>query len=241
MVPVPPQGQSVNSARVCIDQFEFPNIPCEYPVVWVSVKQAHNICRSMGKRLCNSFEWEGGCAGGINMHAPFQSQRGEHNSQREIVWAFNWINELSAVRDSRQVCGIYSSADSEIDPSVRGSYTAIGTSRGCDPGTSATKTCGTNTWPSGFKSSCVSPLGVYDIHGNLAEVVNLPRNTAEIANASGNTGVNEHKGSFFVFRSQNQYPDDCRVRQPGEHQFPITNDTGHAFYQEGFRCCKDVD
>jgi len=238
MVPVPVKGRSPSTAKVCIDQFEFPNLPCEYPVVWTSASEAQRICQSMGKRLCNSFEWEGACAGGIETRTPFAGQRGEHNAQREKVWAFQWIASLANTTESRGTCGVYTPNDPEIAPEVRGKYTAIGTSLGCDPAKSAMRTCGSNTWPSGFKHNCVSPLGVYDMHGNVAEVTNLPTSANDIADASGRTGVNEHKGSFFLYRGN--YPDDCRVRQPAEHQFPISRDTGHAFYQEGFRCCKDI-
>src|SRR6478609_5472556 len=42
MVPLfdPAKGESANTANVCIDQFEFPNIPCEYPVTWVRSSEA---------------------------------------------------------------------------------------------------------------------------------------------------------------------------------------------------------
>ena len=30
-----PSKQKAEDAKVCIDQFEFPDIPCTYPVVWV--------------------------------------------------------------------------------------------------------------------------------------------------------------------------------------------------------------
>ena len=52
-------------AKACIDQFEFPNIPCEYPVVWVRAKEAAEICEAMGKRICDAHEWEGACAGSL--------------------------------------------------------------------------------------------------------------------------------------------------------------------------------
>lgn len=48
---------------VCIDQYEFPDIPCEYPTVYASAKQASDMCRAVGKRLCDAHEWEGACAG----------------------------------------------------------------------------------------------------------------------------------------------------------------------------------
>ena len=59
----PITGQTVNDAHLCIDEFEFPNIPCEYPVVHVRAHEAANICAAMGKRLCDAHEWEGACAG----------------------------------------------------------------------------------------------------------------------------------------------------------------------------------
>ena len=235
MAPVPSRNRDPISAKVCIDQFEFPNLPCEYPVAWTSVSQANRICQSMGKRLCNAFEWEGGCAGSIDMTAPYVSQGAEHNAAREKTWAFSWRTHGA---DSRSVCAVFSPNDPEIDARARGHYSAIGTSVSCNPAVSPLATCGTNSWPAGFKAACGSPLGVFDMHGNLAEVVSLPTGPNDVADASGRVGVNEHKGSFFVYRGG--YPDDCRVRQPAEHQFPISRDTGHAFYQEGFRCCKDV-
>ena len=40
MAPIPgPDGK----AGICIDQFEFPNIPCEYPLVWVPSYTANQI------------------------------------------------------------------------------------------------------------------------------------------------------------------------------------------------------
>ena len=52
-------------AKVCIDQFEFPNIPCAYPVVWVKAREAAEICEAEGERLCDAHEWEGACAGSL--------------------------------------------------------------------------------------------------------------------------------------------------------------------------------
>src|SRR6185295_12066115 len=44
-------------------QFEFPDIPCAYPVVWVRASEAAEICAAEGKRLCDANEWEDGCDG----------------------------------------------------------------------------------------------------------------------------------------------------------------------------------
>src|SRR5262249_49349521 len=58
-------GEPAADARVCIDQFEFPDLPCEYPVVHVRAREAALLCQAIGKRLCDAHEWEGACAGSL--------------------------------------------------------------------------------------------------------------------------------------------------------------------------------
>lgn len=251
MVALPGPDGTVKS---CIDQFEFPNIACEYPVVWVPSYYAQEICRSMGKRLCNSHEWEGACAGKMEGTESYKFGIGDPNARRQAintnrkkVWAFQ--DKHPGRTDAAILCGVYSGKDKDVEPEAAANIqdgSIPGLSKGCAPDKSAYKTCGTNTWPSGYKYECKSSLGAYDMHGNLAEVVNLPTGPDTIA--KGNvTGMTERKGSFFVDRGglklksgEQRYPDDCRVRQPYEHMKPISQDKGHAFYQEGFRCCKDL-
>ena len=60
-----PSKEKPEDAKACIDQFEFPDIPCTYPVVWVKAREAAEICWAMGKRLCDAHEWEGACAGAL--------------------------------------------------------------------------------------------------------------------------------------------------------------------------------
>jgi hypothetical protein len=43
-----PKTQGPDDARACIDQFEFPDIPCEYPVVWIRAREAAQVCEAMG-------------------------------------------------------------------------------------------------------------------------------------------------------------------------------------------------
>ncbi len=252
MAPVP---DASGKASVCIDQFEFPDIPCEYPLVWTPSQTAHQICQSMGKRLCNAHEWEGACAGQINPISDYRFDIGNENARRhavndrrEKVWAFQSQPGLTRETDSSKLCGIYRSDDPNVETRARAhiqSQPIAGLSNGCAPDKSAYKTCGTNTWPAGYKYRCRSAQGVYDLHGNVAEVVNLPTHKGNLAHGTV-TGFTERKGSFFVDRSsikrrgRLKYPDDCRVRQPYEHMKEVRYDTGHSFYQEGFRCCKDI-
>src|SRR5262249_54432620 len=96
MVPLyDPSHETAQDAKVCIDQFEFPNIPCEYPVVWVKPNQAMKLCAAEGKRLCDAHEWEGACAGALHppeLEYAFGQRRLMqeylHNKDREIVWAY---------------------------------------------------------------------------------------------------------------------------------------------------------
>ena len=60
-----PAREKPQDARACIDQFEFPDIPCAYPVVWVRAREAALLCEAVGKRLCDAHEWEGACAGSL--------------------------------------------------------------------------------------------------------------------------------------------------------------------------------
>ncbi len=249
MSPIPAgPGQSIASAKVCIDQFEFPDLPCEYPIVWAPASFARQACLAMGKRVCNSHEWEGGCAGHMDDSNPYlfnleslQERRAVYNSQREKVWAFDWSPERKG-HVSSEFCAIFNPHDPELDPRLQGRtgqyYTAIGKSPACQQTNSDYNNCGSHTWPAGMKAACASANQVYDMHGNVAEVVNFPQTPGGLADSSGHTDHTERKGSFFVIRSG--YPDDCRVRQPYEHFNDFATDK-HSFYQEGFRCCKDVE
>jgi sulfatase modifying factor 1 len=53
-----PKSEDVPRSKLCIDQYEFPNVPCEYPLVWVRSSEAMQICAALGKRLCDAHEWE---------------------------------------------------------------------------------------------------------------------------------------------------------------------------------------
>lgn len=221
MVPVfdPSAGQTERDARVCIDEYEFPGIPCEHPVVWVSSRDAQHICQALGKRLCDAHEWEGACAGAVHppeaeyaFGKPRKEMRRLHNQDREIIWSHG------PAKDHKK-CGTMSKK-----------------SKGC---TSSGKSCGSNTYPAGSFPECRSPFGAYDIHGNAAEHMSFPMKPEQLG-AAGGAGETEMKGSWFIFSTFEAHPDDCRWRAPDWHVTKLMDRNSHANYHLGFRCCKDV-
>lgn len=225
-----PAVEKAEDAKACIDEFEFPDIPCTYPVVWVRAREAAEICSAMGKRLCDAHEWEGACAGaleppdyrfdlarGVPPNVAVERMRQAHNRAygAHKVWAYG-----NSYR--KGICA----ASSHKSP-------------GCQ-GEGWTK-CGSNTFPSGSFPDCHSPLGVYDQHGNAAEHMNLPLSENQMASrGSKELGYTEMKGSWFIFDTYYAHEDWCRWRAPFWHGGRVMDAHSHENYHLGFRCCKTI-
>lgn len=225
-----PASQRPEQARVCIDQFEFPDIPCAYPVVWVRASEAAEICAAQGKRLCDAHEWEGACQGsleppdyrfdlarGLSPSAAIERMRAAHNRarQNDQRWSYGPAYQR----------GICASASHKTP--------------GCEGG--GWSRCGSNTYPAGDFPGCRSPLGVYDLNGNAAEHMNLPLDESQMASRGSKAlGHTEMKGSWFIFDRYRAHQDWCRWRAPYWHGSRLMDPHSHANYHLGFRCCKDV-
>jgi len=225
-----PATQKPEDARSCIDQYEFPDVPCTYPVVWTKASEAAAICGAMGKRLCDAHEWEGACQGslgkpdyrfdlakGRDPETAVEFMRAAHNAKYASSrrWSYG-----SAYK--RGICGAASHKSS-----------------GCDGG--SYNGCGSNTYPAGSFPSCVSPLGVFDLNGNAAEHMNLPLAPDQMASrGSTKLGVTEMKGSWFIFDGYRAHPDWCRWRAPFWHGTRVKSSASHENYHLGFRCCKSL-
>jgi len=222
--------QQARDARACIDRFEFPNIPCAYPVVWVRARDAALLCEAQGKRLCDAHEWEGACAGsleepdyrfdlarGRDVVSAVESMRAAHNRAHAArkTWSYGPAYQTG-------VCA----ASSRKTP-------------GCGGGEWAH--CGSNTFPAGFFPSCHSTLGVFDLNGNAAEHMNLPLDESEMSSrGSRKLGVTEMKGSWFIFDGYRAHEDWCRWRAPFWHGTRVLDAKSHENYHLGFRCCKTI-
>jgi formylglycine-generating enzyme required for sulfatase activity len=225
-----PATQRPEQATACIDQYEFPDIPCEYPVVWVRAREAALLCEAEGKRLCDANEWEDACQGatepaddrfdlaqGVSPEVAIERMRRAHNAahQSDRRWSYGPAYE-------RGVCA----AASQKSP-------------GCNGGEWAA--CGSNTYPAGSFPACRSPLMVYDQNGNAAEHMNLPLDPSQRSSAGSTTlGYTEMKGSWFIFDTYHAHEDWCRWRAPYWHGSRVMDPKSHQNYHLGFRCCKTL-
>jgi formylglycine-generating enzyme required for sulfatase activity len=225
-----PATQRPEDARFCIDQFEFPDIPTVYPVVWVKAREAAEVCSIMGKRLCDAHEWEGACAG--SLESP------------DYPW--NLAKGLAPADAIERMRIAHNQADSaskswSYGPTYQKGVCAASSQKtpGCDGG-GWTK-CGSNTFPAGDFPGCRSPLQVYDLNGNAAEHMNLPLNESQMASrGSSELGYTEMKGSWFIFDTYRAHEDWCRWRAPFWHGSRVMDEHSHANYHLSFRCCKTL-
>ncbi|MEZ4299304.1 MAG: SUMF1/EgtB/PvdO family nonheme iron enzyme [Polyangiaceae bacterium] len=205
MVPIYKDGKP-ESAKTCIDVFEFPNRPCELPVVWIAPSRANEVCQLQGKRLCTQDEWVLAC-------------RGDPGGADLQDYAYGADLDLTA-------CHTQGERAAKCDPtSVKSTWA----------------TCSTDTAPTGSFPRCRSRFGVFDQHGNVAEIMKRWDPERERT-------VTQLKGSAFFYEkismrptdppSKQKYPDHC-AHDPRWHVENLDT-AGHMMYHLGFRCCKDV-
>ncbi len=225
-----PSTQQPESAKACIDQFEFPDIPCTYPVVWVKAHEAAQICEAEGKRLCDANEWEDACQGSTETpDYRFDLARGVPPDV--AIHQMRIAHNAAHLADKRWSYG----------PTYEQHVCATGSmkSPGCNGGEWAR--CGSNTYPTGDFPACHSPLAVYDLNGNAAEHMNLPISPDQMSSAGSKTlGYTEMKGSWFIFDSYRAHEDWCRWRAPYWHGSRVMDPHSHSNYHLGFRCCSSL-
>jgi len=226
-----PSRQKPEEAKACIDQFEFPDMPCTYPVVWVKAREAAEICWAMGKRLCDAHEWEGACAGALEP-PDYRWDLAKGLAPEEAIHRMRIAHNQAASPTKSWSYG----------PAYRTGICATGSTKtpGCNGG--SWTGCGSNTFPTGNFPACRSSLEVYDLNGNAAEHMNLPLDLSQMSSlGSKELGYTEMKGSWFVFDTYRAHEDWCRWRAPFWHGTRVMDVKSHANYHLSFRCCKSLN
>lgn len=226
-----PSTEAPEDARACIDRWEFPGLPCRRPVVWVRARDAAELCRAMGKRLCDAHEWEGACAGALT----------EPDYRFDLASGKTTADAVGAMRKAHNAAESGRRSWSYGD-AARDGICATGSRKSAECGGGEWSACGSNTYPAGAFPECRSPLGVDDLHGNAAEHMNLPLAPGQMSGGgSGELGVTEMKGSWFIWDSYRAHDDWCRWRAPFWHGSRVMDPSSHHNYHLGFRCCSTVD
>jgi formylglycine-generating enzyme required for sulfatase activity len=225
-----PATQQPEQATACIDQFEFPDAPCVYPLVWVRAREAVELCQAMGKRLCDAHEWEGACAGSL--------QEPDYRYDLAAGVAPDTAVGRMAAAHNRAHSG---SKQWSYGPAYRNGVCAAASHKSASCQGGGWRSCGSNTYPTGSFPGCRSPLGVYDLNGNAAEHMNLPLDRSQMAShGSRSYGRTEMKGSWFIFDRYRAHADWCRWRAPYWHGSRVMDARSHRNYHLGFRCCKTL-
>lgn len=139
--------------RVCIDRYEWPNLPGERPLIAASaiakaedlksgiVMDGERLCLSVGKRLCYEDEWVDGCLGPGGAKFPFGAELpdfvpGENTGLCNYDKRFRLVDERKVeLRDPGEL--------DRLDQSE----------------------------PAGSRPDCVSAAGAYDMMGSVEEWV----------------------------------------------------------------------
>ena len=133
-----PASQSPGDTKACIDMFEFPNIPCTYPVVWTKAVEAAEVCAAVGKRICDAHEWEGACAGALTPPDYFYG-----------------LGSVAAMRNAHNAK--YGSSKSwAYGPSFQRGVCAQNSVKSASCPGGGYRNCGSNTYPTGSFPGCRS-------------------------------------------------------------------------------------
>ncbi len=204
--PCPP-GMAQVGSTLCIDRWEATlegwspyEVPSAgtatsesgvVPQAYISGEVASLACEAAGKRLCTLDEWMLACAGEAGRTYPYGN-----------------TYDLYACNDtyggSHPVVDYFGTSDGVWD-----------TEHMNDPGINQQPGTVSET---GEFEGCVTPEGVYDLHGNLHEWIADPSGT--------------FKGGFYA---------DAVINGAGCSYTTSAHDTSYHDYSTGFRCCGDAE
>jgi len=135
----------------CIDRFEWPNIPGEFPATMLSYETSQKICQALGKELCNEDQWTFACEGANALPYP-------HGYDR--------YTQANSSFPGHVVIG----QGCQIDQFPRGRLNQNALMK--NPYSARAMQELDRLWlalPAGQQSQCQSSFGVFDLTGNIEE------------------------------------------------------------------------
>ena len=222
--------QGPQDAKACIDQFEFPDIPCTYLVVWVRARGRRAVRRDGQARLCDAHEWV----------APAPAASSLPTTASTWPWASARTPRSSACarpttrRTRRTRPGVMARP---IAPAC-----APPAATRAGPATAAAGRCAAPT-PTDRRLPRLPQSAWRLRHQRQRRRAHEP---AARAGPDGEPrqqelGYTEMKGSWFIFDSYRAHEDWCRWRAPYWHGSRVMDPKSRENYHLGFRCCKTLD
>jgi sulfatase modifying factor 1 len=183
-----------------IDTLKAQSLPGVKPQGYISGVDAQKACKNAGKRLCTSEEWLAACKGGDpNRVFPYGNERIDGACNDETIKRKHPIS--AAIGSSGWA------KDEKGRTYPKGS--AMGDPRVLQHPD--------NLKPTGSFPQCVSPVGAFDMMGNLHEWIDDPKGT--------------FRGGYMM---------DTKINRVGCDYRTVAHSFNHWDYSTGFRCCADA-
>ncbi len=146
--------------RVCVDQFEAPNIRGAKPKVMASYKSASRWCEKRGKRMCSESEWNFACEGPEMKPFPHGYTRDPSKCNGDHRWDSPNMS-LVAKRDAKELARLWRGVPSGSQPECVSDFGVHDMPANNDEvvagETAGTKFSSVNTggpWYSGVRNQC---------------------------------------------------------------------------------------
>lgn len=193
--------------RFCMDRYEWPNIKGQVPKDWMSFTQAKKELSMAGKRLCTAKEWTL-AAEGPNRH-PLPYSNGYHRDSSVCNFDRHYTDVTTT--DAFKALGLHS----------------INVEQARTPNDKMSQALRMFLVPSGSMPDCHSDYGVYDMAGNVDELVLNEGGTTCINKSTGNCISGLKGGHVWHVRNASR---------------PMTTAHGEGFgwYETGARACSNT-
>ena len=109
----------------CIDKYEWPNKKGAYPWVMITWPESHELCRSVGKRMCTEDEWTFACEGEEATPFPYGYERNSKECNLDNRWrqySSKALADRGSLRCSRELKRLWQGKRSGSAPQCASSF-----------------------------------------------------------------------------------------------------------------------